>query len=101
MIGYIIVFFITTVPGLINRVQEAIYPRSIFVLFFIEACVTCSVGFLDSLVYGLRTTVRDEIKNFCFPKKTRSLLMYNVSGKYNEQDIKSDTTSSENIKMNN
>ena len=65
MIGYIIVYFITVIPGLVNRVQEAIDPRSVFILFFIETCFTSSQGWLNSLVYGVRESVRKEF-TCCF-----------------------------------
>ena len=65
MIGYIIVFFVCVVPGLVNRIQEAVEQQSIFALFLIECIFTSSQGWLNSLVYGFRESVRKEF-SLCF-----------------------------------
>jgi hypothetical protein len=70
MIGYIVVYFVTIMPGLLNRIQEALDPRSIFILFLIETCFTSSQGWLNSLVYGFRESVRKEI-SCCLKEKNK------------------------------
>jgi len=63
---YLLIFAISKFPGLINRFQNIISDNPIFVLFLLQAIFNPLQGFANSIVYGMRKALRNEIRRqFC------------------------------------
>jgi len=62
----LLIFAISKFPGLINRFQNIISDNAIFVLFLLQAIFNPLQGFANSIVYGMRKALRNEVKRqFC------------------------------------
>ena len=61
---YLVVFLITRIPSITNRVAEMVSQESTFVLILLHAIFSPLQGFLNALIYGMNKKITRQWKEF-------------------------------------
>ena len=61
---YLVVFLITRIPSITNRVVEMVSKESTFVLMLLHAIFSPLQGFLNALIYGMNKKITRQWKEF-------------------------------------